>query len=53
MKKLYLDPEIEIVNIRLVADVLTASSTVESEHPTIDGGGMGDGDDWDNWEELP
>lgn len=55
MKKLYLDPEMEIVNIRLVADVLTASSTYESQHPEIEGGGMGDGsdDDWDNWEVLP
>ncbi len=37
MKKLYLDPDFEIVNVRLVADVLIASD--ETDYPTIDGGG--------------
>ncbi len=42
MKKFYAEPEFEIVNIRLVADVLMTSSDTEIEVPTIDGGGMGD-----------
>lgn len=37
MKKLYLDPDFEIVNIRLVADVLSPSE--ETPLPSIDGGG--------------
>lgn len=37
MKKLYLDPDIEILNIRLVADVLGASD--ETPLPTHGGGG--------------
>lgn len=36
MKKMYIDPDFEIVNIRLVADVLKESK--ETEYPTYDGG---------------
>lgn len=34
MKKIYLEPEIEIVDIRLISDVLIASDVVESVVPT-------------------
>lgn len=45
MKKLYLDPDFEIVNIRLVADVLKSSTDFEDSLPGIDGG---DDDDFEN-----
>ncbi len=48
MKKLYLDPDFEIVNIRLVADVLGPSDeTNHPEHGTDVGGDEDFGDDWD------
>lgn len=45
MKKLYFDPDLEIVNIRLVADVLVDSK--ETEHPSYDGGGGDEFEDGD------
>lgn len=42
MKKQYLEPEIEIVNVQLVTDVLFASQEVETQVPSHD---MGDFED--------
>lgn len=42
MKKHYFEPEFEIVNIRLVTDVLGISSETESEVPSED---LGDFED--------
>ena len=39
MKKFYTEPEFELVNIRLIADVLGPSIEEESEVPTYDIGG--------------
>lgn len=51
MKKFYSEPEFELVNIRLVTDVLGLSTETEVEVPTIDGGGFPGWDD-DDWGEL-
>ena len=37
MKKLYSDPDFELINFRLAADVLVSSE--ETEYPSYDGGG--------------
>ncbi len=50
MKKIYTEPDFELVNIRLVTDVLGLSTETETEVPTHDGGGMGGWDD--GWGEL-
>lgn len=39
MKKMYIEPDFEIVNIKLVTDVLGLSAENESEVPTHDMGG--------------
>ena len=44
MKKMYTDPDFEIVNIRLVTDILATSEEDETQVPTYDGGDMG----WEN-----
>lgn len=47
MKKMYIDPDFEIVNLRLIADVLNASDEFEHpEHGTEVGGDEEFGDDW-------
>lgn len=51
MRKLYLDPEMEIVNIRLVSDVLKSSKDIEDPFgPGIDGG---DDDEFENGGGFP
>lgn len=47
MKKMYLDPDFEIVNFKLTADVLSISD--EITHPEIDGGEVGGEDFEEEW----
>ena len=46
MKKMYLDPDFEIVNFKLDANILASSQ--ETTHPEIDGGEVG-GEDFEEF----
>lgn len=46
MKKLYLEPELELVNIRLLADILGPSTDEPEDESVVTGGGSG----WDDGE---
>lgn len=49
MKKLYTDPELEVLSLRLMIDVLGPST----EEDNIPGGGTDQDDDWDDdWIDL-
>lgn len=43
MKKFYAEPELELISVKLEADVLGLSQEDETQVPTYDGGGM----DWE------
>lgn len=56
MKKLYIEPDFELMNIRLLDDVLGTSMPTEETLPPAGGGDFGDGDfddgGFEDWGEL-
>lgn len=52
MKKIYIEPDFELINIRLLDDVLITSMNVEETLPDAGGGDFGGGFEEGGFEDL-